>query len=52
MITHTLEDVFAIGDRVIVMRLGRINMDERVTDITQEDIVSHMVGAATLRPRE
>ena len=50
MITHTLDDVFAIGDRAIVLRLGRINMDARVKDIRQEDIVTHMVGSATSGP--
>jgi ABC-type sugar transport system ATPase subunit len=46
MITHNLDDIFAIGDRVIVVRLGRVTMDERVPDVTQQNVIAHMVGSS------
>ena len=49
MITHNLDDIFSIGDRVIVVRLGRVTMDERVPDVTQQDVITHMVGSPDAR---
>jgi ABC-type sugar transport system ATPase subunit len=51
MITHNLDDIFAVGDRVIVVRLGRVNMDERVADVTHQDVISHMVGSPARPPK-
>ncbi len=46
MISHNLQDVFAVADRVVVMRRGR-NVGERVISATDNnEIVSLMVGAA------
>lgn len=45
MITHNLDDIFAVGDRVVVVRLGRINMDRRVADVTRQDVVTSMMVA-------
>lgn len=45
MISHHLQDIFAVADRVIVMRRGR-NVGERFVNATDSnEIVSLMVGA-------
>ncbi|GAC1697405.1 MAG: ATP-binding cassette domain-containing protein [Ktedonobacteraceae bacterium] len=45
LISHNMQDVFAVADRVIVMRRGR-NVGERLTKETNNnEIVSLMVGA-------
>jgi ABC-type sugar transport system ATPase subunit len=45
LITHILPDVFAVTDRLIVMRRGR-KVTEKVTrETTTEELVQYMVGA-------
>ena len=45
LISHNMQDVFAVADRVIVMRRGR-NAGERLTKETNNnEIVGLMVGA-------
>jgi general nucleoside transport system ATP-binding protein len=46
LITHKLEDIFAISDRAVILRGGRVVAAERVADLTAADIVAHMVGTA------
>lgn len=43
-ISHRLEEVFEIGDRVTVMRDGAYIATKDVTDLTREDIIKMMVG--------
>jgi ABC-type uncharacterized transport system ATPase subunit len=63
LITHKLEDIFAVADRAVVLRNGEVVADAPVTDLTPDDVVLHMVGGgdrdqarsivtgeATLRP--
>lgn len=45
-ITHRLDEVFAIADRVLVLRDGRVSMDAKVADTDQAAIVTAMVGRA------
>lgn len=48
MISHRLEDIHAVGDRVMVLRQGRKVADRAITgDIHEfrEDIVAYMIGA-------
>ena len=42
--THKMEEIRAIADRVVVMRDGRLTRDERIDDITDDEIVSSMIG--------
>jgi simple sugar transport system ATP-binding protein len=46
LITHKLEDVFAIADRAVILRGGRVVATSRVADLTATAIVAHMVGTA------
>jgi D-xylose transport system ATP-binding protein len=45
VISHNLENVFAVADRIIVLRLGRRAATFDVRGITREDVVSAITGA-------
>ena len=45
-VSHRLAEVFAIADRVVVMRDGRICGLHRVADVTRGDVVAEMIGDA------
>jgi D-xylose transport system ATP-binding protein len=47
VISHNLVDVFAVADRMIVLRLGRRVADFRVADTTAEEVVAAITGADT-----
>ena len=50
IITHQLHDVFAVSDRLVVMRRGE-KVGERITKQTSPDeIVSLIIGAETVEP--
>jgi D-xylose transport system ATP-binding protein len=43
-ISHTLQDVQAVADRVVVMRHGRINGESVMAEVTYEDIIAAITG--------
>ncbi|MDR3070977.1 MAG: ATP-binding cassette domain-containing protein [Propionibacteriaceae bacterium] len=43
-ISHTLSDVQAVADRIVVMRHGRINGEALMADVTYEDIIAAITG--------
>jgi ribose transport system ATP-binding protein len=45
-ITHRLDEVFAIADRVCVLRDGRVSLDTATRDVDQNKVVTAMVGHA------
>jgi ABC-type sugar transport system ATPase subunit len=45
LITHTLSDVFAVSDRLIVMHRGRKVTEKRTTETNTQELVQYMVGA-------
>ena len=45
LITHILPDVFAVTDRVTVMRRGRTVAEKVTTETNTEELVQYMVGA-------
>jgi D-xylose transport system ATP-binding protein len=45
IISHNLADVFAVCDRIAVLRLGRYHGDFRVADTSPEEIVGAITGA-------
>jgi simple sugar transport system ATP-binding protein len=47
IISHNLQDVFAVADRIVVMRRGRKVGERITTETTSDEIVSMMVGATT-----
>jgi ABC-type sugar transport system ATPase subunit len=48
VISHRLEDIYSVGDRLIVMRTGRKVRDTPITgslDEFRESVVAYMIGA-------
>ena len=45
LITHTLPDVFAVSDRLMVMRRGRKVTEKRTAETHTQELVQYMVGA-------
>ncbi|HMR64762.1 MAG TPA: ATP-binding cassette domain-containing protein [Anaerolineae bacterium] len=45
IISHNLQDVFAVADRIVVMRRGRKVADRPAASLASDDVVSLMVGA-------
>ena len=45
LITHNLQDIFAVSDRLIVMRRGRKVTEKRTADTSTEELVHYMVGS-------
>ena len=43
-ITHRLEEVFRIADLITILRDGSVTGNYPVSQITQEDIIKHMIG--------
>lgn len=44
VVSHNMEEVFDIADRIIVLRLGRLVLDGSASDITPEEAVMAMTG--------
>lgn len=44
MITHNLDDVFAVADRVVAFRQGTVVLDVALGDTTRDEVVTHMAG--------
>jgi ABC-type sugar transport system ATPase subunit len=44
MITHDIETVFAVADRIIVLRLGQVVFDGATSTISQANLVHLMAG--------
>lgn len=49
-VSHRLDEIFAIGDRVTVLRDGQRVGTWNVADIDQDGLVSAMIGGEELRP--
>jgi ABC-type sugar transport system ATPase subunit len=45
VISHTMRDIFAVSDRIIVLHRGRKVADKRAEDTTSEEIVQYIMGA-------
>ena len=46
LISHRLTDVFAVCDRIIALRQGKVVADEAIAATSMNDVVAHIVGAA------
>src|SRR2546423_7624065 len=49
LISHNMQDVFAVADRAIVMRRGSKAGEVKISDSTDNEVVSLMVGAEYTR---
>lgn len=45
LISHRLPDVFAVSDRIIVLRQGTVVADEHTAQTSMNNVVAHIVGA-------
>lgn len=45
LITHTMPDVFAVADRIVVMHRGRKVTEKKTADTDATELVQYMVGA-------
>ncbi len=45
LISHRLTDVFAVSDRIMTLRRGRVIADEQTAETTMATVVAHIVGA-------
>jgi D-xylose transport system ATP-binding protein len=52
VISHSLNDVFAVSDRIVVLRLGHRVAEFRTADATTDAVVSAITGAAVRLPTE
>ncbi len=46
LISHRLNDIFEVCDRIVVLRQGRLIADDPRGETSMNDVVSHIVGAA------
>jgi ABC-type sugar transport system ATPase subunit len=45
LISHTMPDIMAVADRIVVMRRGKIAANLMRSEATEELIVRHMIGS-------
>jgi simple sugar transport system ATP-binding protein len=45
-ISHNLQDIFAVSDRIMVLRRGILAGERKITETTHDEIVKLMVGGA------
>jgi len=45
LISHTMHDVFAVTDRIVVLHRGRKVAEKRTSETNHQEIVQYMVGA-------
>ncbi len=45
LISHTLPEVFAVADRMVIMRRGRVVAEKLIANTNTEEVVQYMVGA-------
>lgn len=46
IISHNLQEVFAVADRIVVLRLGSKVADLKKTETTKEEVVGYITGAS------
>ncbi len=47
VISHNMVDVRAVADRVVILRLGKVNGRFRMDEVTNEQIIASITGATT-----
>jgi len=52
VISHNLEDVFAVADRIVVLRLGKTAAAFDVKEASREDVVAAITGADTKKRKK
>ncbi|MCZ6863449.1 MAG: ABC transporter ATP-binding protein [Alphaproteobacteria bacterium] len=52
LISHKLDDIFAVCDRVVVLRRGRVVYEREINDCSREGLIEAMVGADLPHPEK
>jgi ABC-type sugar transport system ATPase subunit len=50
LISHNLESVFSLADRIVVLRHGRRVLDRRRDETSREEVVALLTGAVVREP--
>jgi ABC-type sugar transport system ATPase subunit len=50
MISHSLDDVFFVADRIVALRLGRVTLNSYVSDTSRAEVVGCMTGLSPATP--
>jgi simple sugar transport system ATP-binding protein len=45
LISHELADIFAVCDRIVALRRGRVIADAPTAETTMHNLVAHIVGS-------
>lgn len=48
-ISHRLQDIFLVGDRVMILREGKMVGDKKIKETTPEEVANLMVGADLIK---
>lgn len=48
VISHNLQQIFDVADRLVVLRLGQIGANVKRADVTPDDVVGYITGAQTM----
>ena len=51
VISHNLDDVFAVADRIVALRLGQITLDVPLSSTSREEVVQCMTGMSFQKTR-
>ena len=43
-ISHNLQDIFAVSDRIVVLRRGIVAGERNIADTNHEEVVKLMIG--------
>ena len=43
-ISHNLQDIFAVADRIVVLRRGALAGERRIEETTHDEVVRLMIG--------
>jgi simple sugar transport system ATP-binding protein len=46
VISHNLEDIFAVARRIVVLRQGRVTLDDFVANLSHASVIAAMMGVA------
>jgi ABC-type sugar transport system ATPase subunit len=49
VISHNIEDVFGVADRVVVLRLGQVVLERRIAETSPDEIVGYITGGIRRR---
>jgi ABC-type sugar transport system ATPase subunit len=52
LISHTLPDIFAITDRIVVMHRGRRAAEKRTAETNSQELVQYVMGALNDAPTD